>query len=241
MDIYENQDERLLEQKQKMVNAQKILELQNQDTRNFTLGGLLSCLETIAFRYDPKFKKKYDGYNPKSFQDKKNIIQLITQLRIESKAFRLMYEECIDKYNNYWFPDNLSKKDLLNDIKKWKHKIPAQYQIYYDNIINLFEGNMDDIYFPKINSQTNNQKASCDPNLQIKTIPPNIAYINLRRKLVKKQFLQNQKFDNTLKLYMDKHCDSTFEEMNERYRNLLEKHNELCTCDICVNSADSIL
>lgn len=39
------------------ADLQKIVALQDQDCRNFTLGGLLSCLETIAFRESQNFKK----------------------------------------------------------------------------------------------------------------------------------------------------------------------------------------
>lgn len=66
------------------ADLQKIVALQDQDCRNFTLGGLLSCLEIIAFRESQNFEKKNDGYNPKSIQEKKNTDQLIVQLRIQS-------------------------------------------------------------------------------------------------------------------------------------------------------------
>ena len=36
-------------QAQQQVSLQKIVQLQDQDTRNFTLGGLLSGLETIVY------------------------------------------------------------------------------------------------------------------------------------------------------------------------------------------------
>ena len=226
-------------QKQEIVDAQKIVQLQDQDTRNFTLGGLLSSLETIAYKFDKNLIKKYDGYNPKSVQDNKNIDQLVVQLGIESKAFRIMYDVCIDEYGYYWFPDNLSKDEIINDVKNWKQKIPANLKIYYDNIINIFEENFDEIYFPK--TKHNNQKTSCNPNLQIKLIPPNVAYINLRRKLVKKNYLKNNSFDNNLKLYLDHHCDSAFEKINKRYKKILEKHNEFCDCNVCMNSIESLL
>lgn len=227
-------------QKNEMINAQKIVQLQDQDTRNFTLGGLLSCLETIAYKYDNNLEKKYDGYNPKSVQDKKNVEKLVIQLGIESKAFRIMYDVCIDEFGSYWFPDNLSKDDIITDINNWKKIIPANYLIYYDNIINLFEGKNDEIYFPKI-KVSNNQKSSCNPNLQIQLIPPNVAYINLRRKLVKKNYLKNNSFDNTLKLYKNNHCDSAFEKINQRYKKILEKHNEFCDCEVCMSSIESLL
>ena len=63
-------------QMQQQINLQEIIRLQDQDCRNFTLGGLLSGLETIVYIQLPKsqqeiFKKKYDGYNPKSIQEMK--------------------------------------------------------------------------------------------------------------------------------------------------------------------------
>lgn len=43
-------------------------------------------------------------------------------------------------------------------------------------------------------------------------------------------------FDNTLKLYQEKHCDSAFEKMNERYKKALKKQGEFCDCEICICS-----
>ena len=55
------------------LDLHKIEQLQEQDNRNFTLGGILSCLETIAFSFDKTITKKYNGYNPTSIQDKKTL------------------------------------------------------------------------------------------------------------------------------------------------------------------------
>lgn len=220
-------------QAQTQVNKQEIVFLQDQDCRNFTLGGLLSCLETIAYIQSPDFQKKYDGYNPKSVQETKDLNQLIIQLRIQSKAFQNMYNECLEKNNDkYWFPSNLTKKDIIDDIKTWKKKIPPQYKVYFDNLIYLFDGEEEKIFYPKLRINKN-QKASCNPHLQIKLIPPNIAYINLRRKIVKKNYLEGKHFDNELKLYQNNHIDPAFEKMNIRYKRELEKHHKDCSCTQC--------
>ena len=223
---------------QKQVDLQKLVQLQDQDNRNFTLGGILSCLETIAFKISPSpnTPKKYDGYNPKSVQERKSLEQLVTQLRIQSKAFKNMYDECVDTHDNYWFPDNLSKEDIIEDIKKWKKLVTPQYKAYYDNIIYIFTEEEDKIYYPPIKNIKNEKRASCDPEKQLKLIPPNIGYINYRRKLVKRDFLKGKQFDNTIKLYQEKHCDSAFEKMNERYKKALEKHGDFCDCEICICS-----
>lgn len=234
-------EDKIRHQINSQVDLQKIVDLQDQDCRNFTLGGLLSCLETIAFRESPNFKKKYDGYNPKSSQEIKNIDQLIVQLRIQSKAFQNMYGECLDMNNDeYWFPSNLTKEDIINDIKLWKKKVSPQYKRYYDNIIYLFEGEDEKIEYPKLRIK-NEKKASCDPRLQIKLIPPNVSYINLRRKMVKKNYLEGKPFDNELKLYQNNHIDPAFEKMNERYKREMERHPEDCPCDQCNPYIDCFL
>jgi len=220
------------------ADLKKIVTLQDQDCRNFTLGGLLSCLETIALRGSPDSLKKYDGYNPKSSQEMKNIDQLIVQLRIQSKAFQNLYDECLDMNNDeYWFPSNLTKTDIINDIISWKKEVLPQYKKYYDNIIYLFEGKDEKIDYPKL--KIKEKKAFCDPHLQIKLIPPNVSYINLRRKMVKKNYLEGKPFDNELKLYQKNHIDPAFEKMNERYKRKLERHSEDCFCDQCNLSTDS--
>lgn len=220
-------------QAQAQVDMQKIVLLQDQDCRNFTLGGLLSCLESIAYMHSQSFEKKYDGYNPKSIQEIKDLNKLIIQLRIQSKAFQNLYDECLEKNNDeYWFPSNLTKEDIINDIKSWKKKVAPQYKVYYDNLIYLFEGEDEKISYPKLRNNKN-QKASCDPHIQIKLIPPNIAYINLRRKIVKKNYLEGKPFDNELKIFQKNHIDSAFEKMNIRYKKELEKHQEDCPCFQC--------
>lgn len=225
-------------QSQSQLDLQKIVELQDQDCRNFTLGGLLSCLETIAYKESPNFQKKYDGYNPKSVQEKKDIDKLIIQLRLQSKSFQNMYSEYTEMNDdNYWFPDNLSKDQIISDITSWKKKVKPQYKVYYDNIINLLNGNEEDIYYPNL-PKKKYAKASCDPKMQIKLIPPNIAYINLRRKIVKMNFKEGKQFDNTLKLYKTKHIDPNFEKINERYKKQLEKHDENCICENCLINID---
>ena len=74
-----------------------------------------------------------------------------------------MYSECIDKYGYYWFPDNLPKNNIINDIYKWKIIVPPNLRIYYDNIILLFEGRVNEIHFPKIESCNNPIIASFVP------------------------------------------------------------------------------
>ena len=224
------------------INLQELTLLQDQDNRNFTLGGLLSCLETIAFRElnsPNNFIKKYDGYNPKSVQDKKDLDQLIIQLRIQSKAFHNMYQEFTDDGKEYWFPDNLSREEIIEDIKKWRVKVRADIRQYYDNIIYILEGEEERVKYPKLKvSKTNSEKASCSPRKLIKIIPPNIAYINLRRKIIKNNYLKNKPFDNNLKLYGKEHCDSAFEKMNERYKKALERHGDYCNCDTCIGTVE---
>ena len=233
-------------QAQQQVSLQKIVQLQDQDTRNFTLGGLLSGLETIVYlqlssSQQQILKKKYDGYNPKSVQDKKNIDQLITQIRIQSKSFQNLYEECCDKYGDYWFPDNLNREEIINDISFWKKLVDPKYKVYYDNIIHILEGEEEKVEYPKLKRIKKEGRASCDPEKQLKLIPPNIAYINYRRKIVKKNYLEKNAFNNNLELYKEDHCDPAFEKMNKRYKKALESHDKNCICDDCCPTIDSLI
>lgn len=226
----------------KQINLQELTLLQDQDNRNFTLGGLLSCLETIAFKESNSpnnFIKKYDGYNPKSVQDKKELEQLIIQLRIQSKAFHNMYQEFTNDGQDYWFPDNLSREEIINDIGKWRVKVRADFRQYYDNIIYLLKGEEERIKYPKLKfNKKDGEKASCSPRKQLKIIPPNISYINLRRKIVKINYLRDKPFDNTLRLYAKEHCDSAFEKINQRYKKAIEQHEDSCNCDVCIGTIE---
>ena len=131
-----------------------MVQLQEQGYRNLILGRLLSVLETFVYlqlsSQQQILKKKYDWYNPKSVQDKKNIDQLITQIRIQSKSFQNIYEECCDKYGYYLFPDNLNRKEIINDISFWKKLVDPKYKVYYDNIIHILEGEEEKVEYPKL-------------------------------------------------------------------------------------------
>ena len=231
---------------QQQIVLQQIVQLQDQDNRNFTLGGLLSGLETIVYLQLSEegkkfFRKKYDAYNPKSVQDKKNIDQLITQIRLQSKSFHNLYDECCDKNNgNYWFPDNLNKVDIISDIEYWKKLVAPEYKVYYDNIIYILEGKDEKVYYPKLKRINKEGRASCDPEKQLKLIPPNIAYINYRRKMVENNYLKNKYFNNKLELFKDEHCDPVFEKMNERYKKALESHDNNCICEYCCPTTESL-
>ncbi len=232
-------------QMQQQINLQEIIRLQDQDCRNFTLGGLLSGLETIVYIQLPKsqqeiFRKKYDGYNPKSVQDKKNIDQLIRQIRLQSKSFHNLYDECCDKNGYYWFPENLSREEIISDISYWKKFVKPEHKVYYDNIINILEGANDKVIYPKLKRTKKEERASCDPEKQLKLIPPNIAYINYRRKIIKLNYLEKKPFNNNLELYKKEHCDSAFEKMNERYKKNFEQHDQNCICEICCPTTDSL-
>jgi len=143
-------------QVQQQIDLQTMVQLQEQEYRNFTLGSLLSGLETIAYlqlsdlqKYS--FTKKYDYYNHKFVQYLKNIDQLITEIRIQSKSFHILYDEYCDKnYGNNWFPDNL-REDIISDIIYWKKLVAPKYKIYYDNIIYILKGEGEKVEYPKIN------------------------------------------------------------------------------------------
>ena len=229
---------------QVQIDLQKMVQLQEQDIGYFTLGSLLSGLETIAYlqlsdsgKY--RFIKKYFGYNPKSVQDKKNIDQLITEIRIQSKSFHILYDECCDKNDgNYWFPKNLSREDILYDIIYWKKLVAPEYKIYYDNIIYILKGEGEKVEYPKLIKINKKGKTYCDPE---KLINPNIEYNNYSRTNIKKNYFENKNFNNKLEFFKNDHCVPAFEKMNERYKKALETHNKNCIYEYCYPTQESLL
>ena len=194
------------------IDKTKILK---QIERNFTLGSLLSFLEDIAYRFrsNQNLIKKYDQYID---TDTKAIGQIEIQLGLESKSksFMAMYNECLDEYGYYWFPDNLPKNNIIKDIVEWKRIVPPNLKIYYDNIILLFNGRVNEILFPKI--ICNNPINASFQKIKNLRIPLNIEEkINLKRDQVKENYLKNNLFDNKLEFSSNNYCYS-----------MLKKHNE---------------
>ena len=201
-------------QKQIQITKQTIAQIQAKNNIDLTLGGILYYLESIAYRQG-KFKRKFDKYNPNSIQGKENMNQLINHLRVKSKAFHLLYEEYCEEYKDYLLPLGLRKLEILRYIIHWKHFVPFEYQIYYDNILYILQGEGINVFYPE--SRKVNKFA-----IDIKI---NKTYFKPKKELFKEKYIGNNYFDDDLEL------EPYFMKFQEEKR--FKKHGYNCTCEDC--------
>lgn len=126
-------------QKQGLLDKQKVLLRQDQNSSNIIMSRVLSELENLAF---------YLGYNgPKYFgyyaTNPKNIDDIINQIIIQMKIFESSYKHFISNHpKNYEFPNNLTYPNIITIVNNWKNSIQNNpYTIYFDDFLNIFTQN----------------------------------------------------------------------------------------------------
>ena len=131
-------------QKQTVLNKQKL----DQAYSFGVMGNLFSALEWYAYRISGETIKpkdlRFNHYNNFNSGNKKGLDQLKNQIITQIEIFKfsyLIYKKDHQKYN---FPENLSEKDIVKEIEKWKNliknKSPDNLK-YYDAILNIIQGN----------------------------------------------------------------------------------------------------
>ena len=131
-------------QKQSVLNKQKL----DQAYSFGVMGNLFSALEWYAYRiYGEKIKPndlRFNHYNNFNSGNKKDLDQLKNQIITQIEIFKFSYLIYKKDHKKYNFPENLSEKDIIKEIEKWKNliknKSPDNLK-YYDAIINIIQGN----------------------------------------------------------------------------------------------------
>jgi hypothetical protein len=114
---------------------------------------LLSSGEKCIYHYHKD--RKYRYYDPFMSAKSKNQDDLELEFRNQVRCFQACFIDDVEN-GGFRYPDNLNKKDIIDDVKKWMHyaKIGKRDILYktYEKFILLLE-NEKKIIIDKINSK----------------------------------------------------------------------------------------
>ena len=124
----------IMQQKQLSKQSQLI----DQGFSNGIMLNAIAALENLAFFYGYKGKRLFDYYS--GYANRKSEKELIDAIIIQLDIFRASHFNYSSIYENYDFPKNLSKEQIINIIYDWSKQIPGKNKIFYQEIINYLNG-----------------------------------------------------------------------------------------------------
>ena len=123
--------------KQKQISKQS--QLIDQNFSNEIMLNALAALENLSFFYGFNGKRIFDYYS--GYANRNNEAELINAVILQLEIFRSSHSNYSMNYDNYNFPKNLSKEQIIKIIKEWKKYAPDKSKIYYKEILNYISGN----------------------------------------------------------------------------------------------------
>jgi hypothetical protein len=179
-----------------MINKQILQLAMQQDDLNAVLGTMLSTAECLANRFGNKPQQSFfDAYDLYGSGSTKNEEALKTQLQIQTKIFRNNHNYMVKTKGEYPFPENLGKKEIETLLKIWKKNSKLENQFYFENIINILDGNYE-LTFPERKVKTN----GINPEVTLELFPKIMKDVDKTRKKVKEEVIEKGKYDNNLRL-----------------------------------------
>lgn len=123
--------------KQKQISKQS--QLIDQNFSNEIMLNAIAALENLSFFYGFNGKRIFDYYS--GYANRNNEAELINAVILQLEIFRSSHSNYSMNYDNYDFPKNLSKEQIIKIIKEWKKYAPDKSKIYYKEILNYISGN----------------------------------------------------------------------------------------------------
>lgn len=120
---------------------QSVIQAQDQDFSNDTMGNLLSSAESYAIKKGYNGNRKYGYYDPYNTGNIKNEKDLRLELMFQIECFNMSYKNYIKKHKIYHFPKNLKKEEIIDDLNVWVKYVPPDDKILYENIISILLDN----------------------------------------------------------------------------------------------------
>jgi hypothetical protein len=116
------------------------------------MGNVFSALECYANKSSPKKQPlNYFGYyNNFNSGNIKNLEQLKDQIITQLEIFKYSYQIYIKDHNEYHFPKNFKKEEIIHIINKMKELVNEEDKKYYDAILEIIDSkNVSYIYETK--------------------------------------------------------------------------------------------
>lgn len=119
-----------------------LLELkQDQEYSYGVMGNVFSALECYANKSSPnKQPFNYFGYyNNFNSGNTKNLEQLKDQIITQLEIFKYSYQMYKKEHNEYHFPNNMKKDQIIILIEKMKEYVKPEDRKYYDAIVQIID------------------------------------------------------------------------------------------------------
>ena len=202
--------------------------------QNFSNGVMLNCLaalENLAHFYKYPGQRIFDYYS--GYAPRNNEKELVDAIIMQLEVFRASYSNYSSIYNNYDFPKNLTKEQIIKIVLDWEKFIPnAEIKVFYDEIINYLNGSSDT---SGISGIIEKKKKEWGPTTekQLSRIAKASPFINSRmhNEMERvKQSYQNGNYEIKANLYQNQNDDVEMADLNKNDQNveeLFKKYNEM--------------
>ena len=216
---------------QVQTRMSKQAQLNAQNFSNQIMLNCLAALENLAYFYGyqgPRIFDYYSGYAPRN-----NEKELIDAIIMQLEVFRASYSNYSSIYNNYDFPKNLTKEQIIKIVLDWEKFIPnAEIKVFYDEIIFYLNGRSDT---SGISGIIEKKKKEWGPTTekQLSRIAKATPFINSRmhNEMERvKQSYQNGNYEIKANLYQNQNDDVEMADLNKNDQNVEElvlKFNEM--------------
>ena len=199
----------------------KQAQLNAQNFSNEIMLNCLAALENLAYFYG------YQG--PRIFDNEKELVDAII---MQLEVFRASYTNYSSIYNDYDFPQNLTKDQIIKIVLDWKKFIPnAEIKVFYDEIIFYLNGRSDTSGISGIIEQKRKEWGPTTEK-QLSRIAKATPFINSRMHNEKervKQSYQNGNYEIKENLYQNQNDDVEMADLNkndQKTEDLIKKFNE---------------
>ena len=208
---------------QVQTQMSKQAQLNAQNFSNEIMLNCLAALENLAYFYGYQGSRIFD-YNS-GYAQRNNEKELVDAIIMQLEVFRASYSNYSSIYNNYDFPKNLTKDQIIKIVLDWKNYIPHyNIKVFYDEIVNYLNGISDTSGISGIIEQKRKEWGPTTEK-QLSRIAKATPFINSRMHNEKervKQSYQNGNYEIKAKLYQNQNDDVEMADLNKNDQNVEE-------------------